>query len=342
MAKQFQFSIEAEQPGLLHNNQYLIEQLKLHHKLDLYREFAQNFPNGQLGEKFVTLLNKITPEETDTLVSGLSSLNSPNQLTTDLYLDTSKVWHKMFHVATRGAGKGEILIIWLIKGATMNGGSDSYDINLGDGKFEVKDWSLQGNTAILAGVKSKVTNFEFWNEIVDTIRRIEKLKGIDNQPKFDWSQFPSEVLETMQKILDRRRFILSGECNQDDLKNFKQFYQLLNDIKHPSTGYTNLILRGPNCKPIELSIGELPAELQQKFQINIQETDDFTYILTELRRLKYVRNPIDMDTDMQRAVNKIVDGITYIIFRKNHIKITNHFKPVCITMSSLKFIEKDL
>jgi len=337
----FKFSSESEVPGSLHQNQYLIQQLKRHHKLKQYQEFAQQFPNGQLGVKFIDFLNNLDKEETDTIVHGLSSLTSPQQLTTDLYLDTTSVWYKMFHIWVRGSGKGEILIIWLIKGATMNGGTDSYDINLGGQKFEVKDWSLQGNTSILAGVKSKVTNFEFWNEIVDTIRRIEKLKGTDDQPKFDWSVFSDEVLEVMQKIIDRRSIILSGECNQKDLRNFKRFYQLLSKIKHHSTGYTNLILRGPNCKPIELSIEELPTELRKQFQIQTQSSDNFTYILTELRRLKYVRNPEDMEIDMQFAVDQIVKGITYIIFRKDHISITNKFKPTTITISSLKFIEKD-
>lgn len=346
--KQFQFSDEAKNPGSLHSNDFLISELKRQGKLDNYIYFAQHFPNGQLGEKFASWLNTLQIPEVEELVTGLASLSSPEELTSNLYQNNFSIWSRMFNIATRGAGKGEILIIWLIQGATMNGGSDSYDINLNNKKFEVKDWSIQGNTSILAGVKSKVTNFEFWNEIVDTIRRIEKLKGPIEQPKFDWSQFSPELLEIMQKILDRRSSILSGECNQRDLKNFRQFYQLLGDIKHQSSGYTNLILRGPNCVPVELSIDELPVELQQQFQIKTkkglfdQTCDDFTYILTELRRLKYVRNPIDMEIDMQFAVDQIVADITYIIFRKDRINITNQFKPVAITISSLKFIEKDL
>jgi hypothetical protein len=343
MPKQFQFSDEAESPGSLHQNQYLIQQLKLQGKLTDYQEFTQHFPNGNLGIKFVEFLNGLNTEETDTIVDGLSSLNNPSELTIELYTEKNSVWYKMFHTVARGVGKGEILIVWLIQGATMNGGGDSYDINLNGQKFEVKDWSLLGNTsAILAGVKSKVTNFEFWNEIVDTIRRIEKLKGTADQPKFDWSQYPPEILKVMQKILDRRGFILSGECNQKDLKNFQQFYQLVSEIKHKSTGFTNLILRGPNCQPIELSIEELSPDLKQKLNINVTTQDNFTYILTELRRLKYVRNPIDMKLDMQKAVDKIVEGITYIIFRKNTINITDQFQPVTITMSSLKFREKVL
>lgn len=343
MPKQFQFSNEAESPGSLHQNQYLIQQLKQQDKLTNYQTLARDFPNGNLGIKFVEFLNGLNNEETDIIVEGLNSLNNPSELTTELYTEKNSVWYKMFHTTSRGAGKGEILIVWLIQGATMNGGGDSYDINLNGQKFEVKDWSLLGDTsAILAGVKSKVTNFEFWNEIVDTIRRIEKLKGTIDQPKFDWSQYPPEILEVMQKILDRRGFILSGECNQKDLKNFQHFYQLVKRIKHKSTGFTNLILRGPNCQPVELSIEELSPDLKQKLNINVTTNDDFTYILTELRRLKYVRNPIDMLLDMQKAVDKIVEGITYIIFRKKTINITNQFKPVTITMSSLKFREKVL
>lgn len=341
--KQFQFSNEAQNPGSLHGNDFLISELKRQGKLDDYIYFAQHFPNGQLGEKFASWLTSLQIPEVEELVTGLASLNRPEELTPDLYQNNFSIWSRMFNIATRGAGKGEILIIWLIRGATMNGGSNSYDINLNGNKYEVKDWSIQGNTSILAGVKSKVTNFEFWNEIVDTIRRLEKLTQLVNgKPKFKLDQFTPQIQECITKILDRRGSILSGECNQKDLKNFKEFYQLMGQIQHPSRGYTNIILRGPNCEPVELSIEEIPASIRKNLNIEVTETNHYTYILTELRRLKYVRKPDEFQNDMQMAVDQIVAGITYIIFRKDRINITDQFQPVAITMSSLKFIEKDL
>ena len=314
-----------------------------HNKLEHYKAFARHFPNGQLGEKFVHFLNSLNAQELEELIIGLGSLNTPEELTPDLYKNQHSIWHKLFHIATRGSGKGEILITWLIQGATMNGGSDSYDINLKGRKYEVKDWSIQSDSAsILAGVKSKVTNFKFWNEIVDTIRRIEKLTGPIDQPKLEWDDFDSEIIDVMFKILKRRQIILSGECNKKDLKNFQRFYELVGSIQHDSTGYTNLILRGPNCEPVELSIEELPKAIREQLKIQVKNTDDFTYILTELRRLEYVRQPANFRADMQAAVDQIVNNITYIVFRKDKINITNKFKPVCITISSLKFIEEDI
>lgn len=343
MSKVFRFSEEAKNPGSLHKNSFLTSELKRQGKLDTYIYFAQQFPNGQLGERFAHWLSTLEIPEVEELVAGLGSLSKPQQLTPHLYQNNFSIWSRLFSIASRGAGKGEILIIWLIQGATMNGGSEPYDINFNGRKYEVKDWSLQGNTPILAGVKSKVTNFEFWSEIVDTIRRLEKLTQLVNEtPKFSLEDFPSSVQQGIVKILHRRSMILSGECNKRDLQNFRDFYQSINQIRHPSVGYTNLILRGPNVKPHEISIRDTSPSVHKELQLEATSHDHYTYVLTELRRLKYVRESQSLQDDMQHAVDKIVKGITYIIFRRDRINITNQFRPDSITISSLKFIEKDL
>ena len=55
-----------------------------------------------------------------------------------------------------------------------------------------------------------------------------------------------------------------------------------------------------------------------------------TYVLSELKRLKYVRNPKDLQADMQKAVEQIHAGLVYIVFRKNTINITTDFVPAAV------------
>jgi hypothetical protein len=337
----FKFSKEAENPGSLCTNLFLFEELNRLGKLNDYIQMASLFPNGNLGKLFLNYLNNLTREETTEIAEKLYSLRIPLQLSPDLYSDRKSAWGKMFELSTRGSGNGEVLIVWLIKDSYMNGGKLSYDINIGDKKYEVKDCSEQGNSSILAGVKSKVSNFQFWREIVDTIRRIEKLTEKTNgEPKFSFAEnFSEEVVSASEKIKKISKKILSGELNMSDLKLFTHFYSLLSQCKSKYDGHTNIILRGPNVTPVELSINNLTLLALESFLVSPRDSDPYTYMLTELRRLKYVRNPHELEIDMQEAVNQITAGVTYIIFRKSQINITNSFKPTNITISSLKFRE---
>jgi hypothetical protein len=138
---------------------------------------------------------------------------------------------------------------------------------------------------------------------------------------------------------------MSGECNLTDFKNLRSFYEEAAKVENNLIGYTNVILRGPNSKPIELSIDLLdPATITgDTITFHIAKTDQTaTYILAELKRLKYVRNPKDLEADMQTAVNKIVEGLTYIVFRKNAINITTDFIPAQVSTSSLYFVERNI
>ena len=343
--KKFRFSEEGVNPGSICTNKFLFSEIERLGKIEDYKKMALNFPNGNLGQIFIQYLNSLDEEDTIEIAKGLYSLSSPHELTVDLYKDRSSVWGRMFEIAVRGSGKGEIPIVWLIKNASMNGGSESYDINISDDKYEVKDWSLQKNASILAGVKSKVSNFEFWDEIVDTIRRIEKLTTfIDGKPKFEFKgNFDPEIVNRVNKIKQLRSKILTGEFNLSDIKLFTEFYTLVSQIKYEHLGYTNLILRGPNQKPLELSIELLNIDsIADQISAKVLEKNDKLYILTELRRLKYVRNPEYLQIDMQKAVDSVVFGVTYVIFRENAINITNEFVPKAVSISSIRFIEKSI
>ena len=264
-----------------------------------------------------------------------------------MYSNRNSVLGRLFDQKPTGLGKGEALIAWLIRGAVILGGGESYDVIInGKDTFEVKDYS-SGNSAIRAGVKSKVSNFEFWREIGDTLSRIDKLTGYSaGKPKFDISKyFSTEMTAASNYLMGRKGTIMSGECNLTDFKNLNKFYEEAAKVENTLQGYTNVILRGPNSKPIELSIDLLDHSqiTGDTITFNIAKGDQTgTYVLAELKRLKYVRNPKDLQVDMQTAVNQIHAGLVYIVFRKNTINITTDFVPAAVSTSSLYFVEKSI
>jgi len=338
---------EVNAPGSQHRNMVLIDQIKKNGKIQDYINFASLYPNGQASAVLINFISSLNPKDSIELANSLYSLKSPNELKISMYSNKSSVLGRLFDcIPSRGLGRGEPMIAWTIKGSQIQGGSESFDVLVGKDKYEVKDYSGQGNAAILAGVRSKVSNFEFWKELVDTLRRLDKLTGFSTRSKFDVSlYFTPELVASINALLNRQHVILSGECNLSDLANFRNFYQQASQIQNFMHGYTNVILRGPNVKPIELSIDLLdPADVSgDTITFHIAKADQTdTYVLSELKRLKYVRNPKDLDNDMQKAVDQIHAGLTYIVFRKDAINVTTDFVPTAISISSLKFVERSI
>lgn len=339
---------EISNPGSLHGNMFLINHLIKINKLEDYKRFASVYPNGQSTTVLLNFIASLSEKESIELASALYSLNTPSQLSVSMYANKGSLFGRLFDcIPSRGLGRGEPLIAWLIKDSSIQGGTESFDVLIGKDKYEVKDYSGQGNAAILAGVKSKVTNFEFWRELVDTLRRLDKLTGYSaGSTKFDINlYFDASLVNTINSLLGRQNTILSGECNLNDLKLFREFYEGASKIENNLHGYTNVILRGPNAKPMELSIDLLdPSKVTgDTITFHIAKSDQTaTYILSELKRLKYVRSPKDLDVDMQKAVDQIHAGLTYIVFRKDAINITTDFIPTAISISSLKFVERSI
>lgn len=337
---------EVDNPGSLHGNMALINAINSLGKIGDYKEFAKNYPNGIPTTFILNLFASLNPKESVELAKDLYSKTGPKDLNSGMYSNRNSVLGRLFDQKPAGLGKGEALIAWLIKGAQIQGGTESYDVKIGKDTFEVKDYS-NGNSAIRAGVKSKVSNFEFWREIGDTLSRIDKLTGYSaGKPKFDISKyFSAEMTAASNYLMGRKGTIMSGECNLTDFKNLNKFYEEASKVENSLQGYTNVILRGPNSKPIELSIDLLdPSQITgDTITFNIAKGDQTgTYVLAELKRLKYVRNPKDLQVDMQTAVNQIHAGLVYIVFRKNTINITTDFVPAQVSTSSLYFVERTI
>jgi hypothetical protein len=122
-----------------------------------------------------------------------------------------------------------------------------------------------------------------------------------------------------------------------------QFYREANALNSDIQGYTNVILRGPNATPVEMSIEPLKKNPDGSLVIKPIEdgSQDITYINAELRRLKYVRTPDALDTDLQEAVDTIVDSdLQFVVFRKDRIRVTNDFRYVVIDAGRIRIIEK--
>ena len=256
------------------------------------------------------------------------------------------IYAALFELHKPGLGKGEILLATLIRDSFIQGGGTSYDLNVNGKKYEVKDYSnpKKPNASIRLGTKGTVTRFRFWDEITATFQRLAQLRGIDS-PKFDLDKLlPEPLLDAIRYLDSRRDVILAGNLGMKDKLYLDKFYQEANKLQSEIKGYTNVILRGPNATPIEMSIEPISDASGESFVIRPirDESQNLIYVNTELRRLKYVRNPLDLDRDMAAAVVTIVSDVTYIVFRRDRINVTQDLRYAATDAGKIRIIEKDI
>jgi hypothetical protein len=328
----------------------LFDEIKKAGKEKEFNSFIENLPSGDTTSQMLSMFNEIAGNKsyTNEFVSNLWSLKSPEDISSSKY--SSGLGQRIFATEPKGVGRGELFLAWLIKGSAVSGGSESFDLAIANlGKFEVKDYRSKEspNAGIRLGTKGKVTQFDFWKEFIDTIRRIDKLTGRSaGATKFSLEDHftDAKFIESANYLLDNQSKILGGELGKEGLDMFKQFYTAASSVEIKTDGYTQVILRGPNAKPIELSINPLSiVQVSQKsFEIiPSNQVDTYTYVMTEIRRLKYVRDPKTLDTDLQSAVDSIVGDIPFIIFRNDGIEIAKKgdFIFDSISQGGIKIVE---
>ena len=58
--------------------------------------------------------------------------------------------------------------------------------------------------------------------------------------------------------------------------------------------------------------------------------------------MKYVRNPYDLDRDMDAAVQASIRDLIFIVFRRDHINVTQDMRYVVVDAGKIRIIEKDV
>ena len=324
-------------------NQLLLKAVSNVNKVEDLTKFLSLLP---LEAEMVTLqfLNNLSNEQSQQFANLLYSETEVSEELLNSFNFKSGIYGEIFRLHNPGLGKGEILLATLVRDSYIQGGTVSYDLNVNGKKYEVKDYSNpdKPNASIRLGTKGTVTRFRYWDEITATFQRLSQLRGIDSS-KFDLDKLlPESLLVAIQYLDSRRHVILAGNLGMKDKYYLDMFYQEANKLQSEIKGYTNVILRGPNAIPIEMSIEPINDANGDSFVIRPvrNESQNLTYVNTELRRLKYVRNPLDLDIDMDSAVQAIIADVTFIVFRPTRINVTQDLRYVSTDSGKVRIIEK--
>ena len=335
-----------EQHSNVTNTTFNVKEYDHDRKEDL-REFLTKLP-VEADDIVNNLLNNLNYDEADEFVNMLYSYSDISEDTLNTINFRSGFLNEIFRLEPKGIGKGEILLAILFKNSKINGAGATYDMDQNGKPYEIKDYT--GGTSkfpsIRLGTKGSVTNFGFWDEITTTLKRIDQLRGTIENPKFDFHKiFHPELLQAIDYLDKRKSFILAGNLNFKDNAMLQTFYREANTINSDVEGFTNVILRGPNATPVELSIEPIATNSDGSITIKPIDNDSqsLTYVNTELRRLKYVREPNLLNIDLQEAVDSITKGdLQFIVFRKDRVRLTNEFRFVVCDAGRIRIVEKSI
>jgi hypothetical protein len=325
-------------------NQFLLKAIGEANKQEQFRQFLQLLPT-EADTLTLKLLNKLSYEQASEFANLLYSQSNINEETVNAVNYRTGIGADLFNLEPKGMGRGEIFLAAAFEGAQAQGGGQSFDMASNGQNFEIKDYRVGKSKSIRLGTKGSVTRFKFWDEIITTLKRINQLRGTVENPKFDFQKyFDKPLLAAIAYLDSRAEFIRAGNLNMKDKKYLDIFYAEANKLNNDIDGYTNVILRGPNATPIEMSIEPIQRTGDKIILTPVQDgSQDITYINAELRRLEYVRNPAKLDVDLQEAVNQIIgDNLTFIVFRKERVNVTRDFRYVVIDAGRIRIIEKDI
>ena len=244
----------------------------------------------------VKVLNALSKEEQEEFTKKLRTFTSIQTGKSERITGTLAL--KLFNIDAKGIGKGEVYMCWLYANSSIQGGGESFDIQISDRKYEVKDYSGTGFTkkgepkpnpgAIRVGVEGTVSKFPVWQNILETVAIIKKMEkgnswnllpgASKDHPKHAlWQQLlniKDDVLERLsyeylsgkKKGQAKSAKIVTGEFSGTDTKKFQRLYETLNDLfaEFDTEAFNQLDAKGPNQKPFTLVIDPIDMSTIQK------------------------------------------------------------------------------
>lgn len=271
----------------------------------------------------------------------------------------------LYKIEAQGVGRGETLLAYCVKNARFAGGSEPFDIEENGKTYEVKDYSNIGESRktienIRLGTHGKLTRFDFWGIIEDTISLAEDIyKKFDNEKfreilgDYFYEVWKNVISEDSNNKFAVKPGIDSGEINSGRLLTLKLWYNLaheltLNDFTtDDKEKYTLAILKGSGVQSKSIAIEPLdPNDVSDVENINVTSEGDLNSIMRKLKSLTYVKQPDKFHKDLDNVANKYFEEnkeIDYfLIFRPEEINIAgpDDFVFSTITQASVKIIEK--
>jgi len=294
-----------------------------------------------------------------------------NSIYTSEILKQNSLLGVMFMLKAAGLGRGEVVMSYIIKDTAVSGGGESFELKVGGIKYEIKEYVVSGDCnqniekcatkselgAIRLGTGGKVTRFEFWENIQESIRVAKK---IARKHKKDLEEIVGDYFyKVWMKVIDDENQdgiatgVNGGELPKGKMMTLKMFYVLAHAFSEEKSDgdaeqYTTAILKGPNAKPETVLIEPITVdELNPGKTLEVKSSEDLTEMMTDLRAIPYIRDPENLTKDLDNAPVQYFEheGLdAFIVFRRSGVFIAHaeDFKVSTISQAAMTLIEKKL
>lgn len=251
------------------------------------------------------------------------------------------VLSKMFSYCDDGFGKGEILFCFLIDGARMMGGNESYDIVVENdvvGKLILELKAPKYNSSFRFG-KGKLQQFPFNRHILETFKIVNDLfsKFTDEEIK----SVLNEVLYiSLKDMLYLEKSYRGGEFNAEKIQDLLFFYRYCHEfLDNDKITYSCEIT-------YNISINDRSFTKDIAFNGNYSCTP--LELMGLFKTIPYINDPDQLFRDLNKSPQIYIDhngNVNYfVVFRNGVVKFVKGHELAfdCMTESAVKVIEKDV
>lgn len=283
------------------------------------------------------LLNKLSGKDIDNFVEGLGKYPTIEALALNFSkeLTSSPFSNSLFTMDAKGIGQGELWIAWLVSGARVSGGGESFDITHNESKqYEVKTY-MDTASPFRLGNAGAASRFEWLRklrhvaEISEEIVKIPSIKNIhaeifdaavgmnsraEKTPAGDFSrgEVSKELMKSTLNFID----VVNGVLN-----NRTTGYDLI-DIKSTSPGFPNVTLLIEPASPADIQAGKFKVIKQ----VNMSDVSGEEALFRMLTKNEYLRSGvITLIRDINIGISEVetkYNKMTFLVFRKGAMNLS--------------------
>jgi hypothetical protein len=335
---------EATMAGV--NNKFLLKEIKAEKKEQQFEKYLDNLSitGGKSFTDTINLLNGFKSGEAKEFAKGLALYKTIEALSGNFNKHRKGLGDVIFdqaQVIGKGIGPGELWISWLVEGARVSGGGESFDITVNDKeKYEVK--SYIGDNAPFrlgnAGAASKFQWLKHMRALATTTETIVSIKGLEaSQPEL----FTAAKLVNSRAEKSSSADFARGEISKTLLGTMVDFIKVAQAaVESRKSGYDIIEIKStqagmPN-KTYHIEPASASDIANSSFkvigEIDTKDLQSETVLFRELVKNKYVREGVaglvkDINVGITQVEQKY-KGIKFLVFRTGGMNISSDLMKV--------------
>ena len=320
-------------------------------KLNAFDEFVNNLPGKARGQ-FIDFLVKLSADTSSKiyLPQMVEDFKKYKKIDALEKVDLMQGYYKlMWPTRPEGIGPGELLIGWIIKGATVQGSSESFDIDYNGGKYEVKsliiikDNKMSPSPNSIDGAKySDTTNYALTGEMQDFFKNIidvyydNDLRGsvlslTDDEKEKQTITEILDIFETMPRTTADGSKNLSQQMTELTPVIFNKFYNGIVEISKYAKKVQNL--QGSSRISLKSkttdsqywidpeSVDKITSAAGSDKDVNIKvgteitdENKDGKIWFNKLISNKFIKNPKNFTQPLKQMLDGFLEGKEGLIY----------------------------